>query len=163
MVATAQRRNWVRDVAVLGVLALVLLAVRAFVVVPVAVQGESMAPTVTAGEVALVSHLTDVDHGLRRGDLVVFDDPQGTVSLKRVVGLPGDRVALVDAVLEVDGRAVDEPYVDHSRITGTYFGPVMVPAGHVLVLGDNRSQSIDSRDYGAVAVDRIVGRVLAHW
>jgi len=53
--------------------------------------------------------------------------------------------------------------VDRSLITGTYYGPVVVPAGHVLVMGDNRSRSIDSRDYGAVDLGDVVGRVIAHW
>jgi len=140
-----------------------LVALRALVAVPVAIQGDSMEPTVGAGDVALVSRLTDVEHDLRRGDLVVFHDPEGTLSLKRVVGLPGDRVAILDAVLMVDERSVDEPYVDLARIDGLYFGRVIVPAGRVFVMGDNRARSIDSRDYGPVDNQRIVGHVLLHW
>jgi signal peptidase I len=77
-----------------------------------------------------------------------------------VVAVGGDRVALEYAVLVVNGRPVSEPYVDHSRIDGTYFGPVTVPAGHVFVLGDNRFGSIDSRVYGPVPLDAVTGRVL---
>lgn len=144
------------------VVGLGIVALRALVVVPVAVEGRSMEPTVRDGDVAVVWRGTDVVD-LDAGDLVVFRDPDGALSLKRVVGLPGDRVALRDTYLEVNGRAVDEPYVDRRRVAGTYYGPVLVPAGSVLVMGDNRGSSIDSRDYGAVDAEQIVGRVLAHW
>lgn len=145
------------------IVASLLVAVRAFVATPIAVSGDSMDPTVGAGDVALVSRLTHTVDALRRGDLVVFRDPEGTLSLKRVVGLPGDRVAILDAALMVNERRVDEPYVDSSRIDGLYVGRTIVPAGHAYVLGDNRGRSIDSRDYGAISQDQIVGQVLLHW
>jgi signal peptidase I len=80
-----------------------------------------------------------------------------------VVALAGDRVAIRDAALEVDDRPVIEPYVDASRIDGTYFGPVTIPRGTVFVMGDNRGSSIDSRDYGAVDLDQVFGTVLVAW
>jgi signal peptidase I len=148
--------------ALAGVLVLaVLLAVRAFVLTPVAVHGVSMEPSVHDGT-ALVARWTD-PAGLRRGQLVVFRDPQGALALKRVVGVAGDDVAIRDAVLEVDDRPVREPYVDESRIDGTYFGPVRVPPGTVFVMGDNRAPSIDSRVYGPIAFNRVLGRVLLTW
>jgi signal peptidase I len=136
------------------------LAVRALVAVPVLVDGRSMQPTLHDRDLALVSRLTDVSHGLRHGDLVVFRDPDGELSVKRVAGLAGDVLDIRDSVLEVDGAPVDEPYVDHSP--GTYFQQVQVPAGHLFLLGDNRLNSIDSRDYGPVDERRVVGRVLLH-
>jgi signal peptidase I len=138
-----------------------LLGTREFVLTPVSVQGVSMEPTVHDGT-AFVARWTD-PADLHRGQLVVFRDPQGTLALKRVVGVTGDHVAIRDAVLEVDDRPVNEPYVDQSRIDGTYFGPVTVPKGAIFVMGDNRAPSIDSREYGAVTFDRVVGRVLFTW
>jgi len=138
-----------------------LVAVRTFLLTPVAVHGVSMEPTVHDGT-ALVAKWTD-PADLRRGELVVFRDPQGTLALKRVVGVAGDDVAIRDAVLEVDNRPVSEPYVDESRIDGTYFGPVTVPTGTIFVMGDNRAPSIDSREYGAIPFRRVVGRVLVTW
>jgi signal peptidase I len=145
-----------------GVLVLaVLLAVRAFVLTPVAVHGVSMEPSVHDGT-ALVARWTD-PADLRRGQLVVFRDPQGALALKRVVVVAGDDVAIRDAVLEVDDRPVREPYVDESRIDGTYFGPVTVPKGTIFVMGDNRAPSIDSREYGPIPFDRVLGRVVFTW
>jgi signal peptidase I len=139
------------------------IAVRALLVVPVGVDGASMEPTLHAGDVALVWRASRTTDSLHRGDLVVFRDPTGSLTVKRAVGLPGDRVAMLDAMLTVNGVPVDEPYVDHATIDGTYLAQVRVPAGAVWVLGDNRAQSIDSREFGPVAAPDLVGRVLTSW
>jgi signal peptidase I len=154
-------RRAVRRVGTAAVLLTALLGTRELVLTPVSVRGVSMEPTVHDGT-AFVARWTD-PADLHRGQLVVFRDPQGTLALKRVVGVAGDHVAIRDAVLEVDDRPVAEPYVDQSRIDGTYFGPVTVPRGTIFVMGDNRAPSIDSRAYGAVSFDRVVGRVLFTW
>lgn len=144
-----------------GLVLALLLLTRAFVLTPVSVHGVSMEPTVHDGT-ALVARWVDPGD-VRPGQLVVFRDPQGTVALKRVVGVPGDEVAIRDAVLEVNNRRVNEPYVDESRIDGTYFGPVRVPARTLFVMGDNRAPSIDSREYGPIPFDRVIGKVLFTW
>ena len=79
--------------------------------------------------------------------------------VKRVVGLPGDEVAIRDALLYVNDQLVDEPYVDHKAIDALFYGPVVVPADRFLVLGDDRAASIDSRAYGPVESDRLLGTV----
>jgi signal peptidase I len=154
-------RTLARRVGTAALVVAAVLGVREFVVTPVAVHGVSMEPTVHDGT-ALVARWPDPEH-LHRGELVVFRDPEGTLALKRVVGVAGDSVAIRDAVLEVDDRPVTEPYVDHSRIDGTYFGPITVRTGTIFVMGDNRAPSIDSREYGAVSYDRVLGRVLLTW
>ena len=83
--------------------------------------------------------------------------------MKRVVAVGGQQVAIRDADLYVDGRLVVEPQVDHSRVDGLWFGPVTVPDRAVFVLGDSRSGSVDSRVYGAVPLDSILGRVAVAW
>jgi signal peptidase I len=109
-----------------------------------------------------VDKLTPRWGGVDVGDVVVFTSPDdGADTVKRVVALGGQTVSLDDAVLHVDGVAVDEPQVDLSRIDGTWFGPVTVPDGSVFVMGDSRGVSIDSRTYGAVPLDDIEGRVVA--
>jgi signal peptidase I len=156
-------RSGRRRVPLWLLLLLVVLLVRLFVADPERVDGDSMAPTLHAGDVVLSVRpalLGAVDR-TGRGDLVVLADPQGGGRLvKRVVGLPGDVVEIQDAVLRVDGRPVTEPYVDRSRIDGVYYGPVTVPQGSLLVLGDNRGTSVDSRDFGPVPIGSLSGRVL---
>jgi signal peptidase I len=138
-----------------------VVLVRAFLIGWYPVTSGSMSPTVRPGDRVLVDKLTPrfVDPG--RGDLVTFHSPvNGDLLVKRVVAVAGDRVGMDDAVLVVNGHRVKEPYVDYSRIDGTYFGRVTVPPDHLFVLGDNRFGSIDSRVYGPIATDAVTGRVL---
>jgi signal peptidase I len=150
--------------SVLGAAAAVagaVLLVRGTALEPLTVGSPSMEPTLRVGSTVLVDKLTPRWRGVEPGDVVVFAGPDdGGDTVKRVVAVGGQTVALRDAVLHVDGVAVDEPQVDLSRIDGTWFGPVTVPEGAVFVLGDSRGVSIDSRAYGAVPLEDIGGRVL---
>ena len=146
---------------VLVVVVAVLLALRATVATPVRVSSESMEPTLGVGNVVLVSQQPPELDALERGDLVTFTSPEdGRRTVKRVVGLPGDSVVIKDSVLFVNDRVVDEPYVDHALIDAYYSRTYTVPEETVFLLGDNRGNSIDSRDYGPVPVDDLLGRVL---
>jgi signal peptidase I len=153
------RAPW-RAAAVLIALAVTLWWVRVDVIDTVAVTSESMTPTVCAGDRLLVLR-AGAGRGATVGDLVTFRDPlEDRATLKRVVAVEGETVQMKDAVLYVDGRPVDEPYVDLATIDGTYFGQVTVPTGSLFVLGDEREHSIDSRDYGPIHRSAVDGRVL---
>jgi len=139
---------------------LVGLVVRTFVLRPLTVSSTSMEPTLCPGDRVLVD-LWDPDiDDLSRGDLVALRPGRSEVPVvKRVVGLPGDEVKIKDALLYVNDQLVDEPYVDHKAIDALFYGPVVVPGDSFLVLGDARAVSIDSRVYGPVAADRLIGTV----
>ena len=146
---------------VLGVLAVLgLLAIRLFVAEPFRIPSESMAPTLEPGDQALVTKIGRAPH---RGDLVAFHAPRtGEVMLKRVVAVGGDLIGIEDGVLVVNGRRERERYVaDPDAIDSVYFGPVRVARGSVFVLGDNRGNSEDSRDFGSVSESSIIGRATA--
>jgi signal peptidase I len=153
-----------RLVAVAAVVLGGVLLVRGVVAEPRAVASESMEPTLHTGSVVLVDKLGPRLGGVHRDDVVVFTSPQdGRESVKRVVAVAGQHVAIRDADLYVDDVLVVEPQVDHSRIDGLWFGPVTVPDRAVFVLGDARAGSVDSRVYGAVPLGAISGRVALAW
>jgi signal peptidase I len=153
-----------RTAAVVIAVASVLVAARVWVLSPVTVASDSMEPTVSTGDTVLVDHLSPRLTGWRRGDVVAFSDPQNReLTLKRIIGLPGDQVAIEDAVLLVNGQRVSEPYADNSHEDGVYLGPVTVPGDGYYVLGDHRDGSIDSRVFGAVKRRDLVGRMVLRW
>lgn len=144
-------------VVVVGVVALV----RGFVLLPVTVDSASMSPALDAGDVVLTTRLAPDPDDLERGDLVAFRSPDdGRRAVKRVIGLPGEELVVLDGRLHVDGRVVDEPSVDPAGVDGYYSRTFVVPAGSVFVMGDNRGNSVDSRDYGAVPDTELEGRVV---
>jgi signal peptidase I len=155
---------WLLIVLVLGV----AVGGRLGLAQPLRIVTGSMAPTLVPGEHVVATQLGRADGEWRRGDLAVIQDDR-VLLVKRVVGVAHDRVALRDGRLWRNGHPVTEPWSDPRRIDGVYYGPVTVPAGHVLVMGDNRRESRDSRVFGPVPVDELEGRVVSvlwpprHW
>jgi signal peptidase I len=142
-------------------LAVLAVIVAAFFVRTSQVSGLSMAPHISSGEYVLVNTFAYKFAAPKRGDIVAFRHDEGAraVYIKRVVGLPGDRIRIQSGTVTIDGVALPEPYV-HFPDRRT-FPPVTVPAGDVYVLGDNRGGSEDSRVFGPVPDDRLIGRALA--
>lgn len=150
-----------RRLPVWGALLATVLAVRAWAVEPLRIPSSSMAPTLLPGEHVLAEKVSRHLGRWNLGDLVVFTDPaNGDLALKRLVGRGGDRVEIRDGRLLVNGRRVAERYVDHPTVDSVYYGPVVVPPGEVLVLGDNRAASEDSRQFGTVPAEELQGRVV---
>jgi signal peptidase I len=121
-----------------------------------------MEPTLRSGDHVLVDKRAYRHELPKRGDLVVFDGTDSRI-LKRVVAVAGDTVGIEDGVLTVNGHPVPEPAVDQRSVDGMYYGPAQVPDGTVFLLGDNRWNSIDSRAFGPVPVEKVTGRVVFRW
>jgi signal peptidase I len=124
------------------------------------VDGLSMEPRVHAGELVLINTLAYRFGSIQRGDVVAFrhDAPSPETYIKRVVGLPGERVEVRDGVVSIDGRALTEPYVrfpDRRSVAR-----VVVPPNAYYVLGDNRAESDDSRNWGVLQRGDVVGKAL---
>lgn len=119
------------------------------------VPSRSMEPVLSPGDQVVVTRLHRGDEP-QRGEVVVFDGDDGQVRVKRVIGLPGDSVAIDGAHVIVNGTTLSEPYAltDPAAEKSTH----VVPAGHYFVLGDNRDNSDDSRNWGFVARESLRGR-----
>jgi signal peptidase I len=178
----------VRELAVLVVTALVIaVVVKTFVAQAFYIPSGSMLPQLQIDDRVVVSKVAYRLHDPRRGDIVVFDAPgeqpaessplvervvRGLVQsiglaapstdeyIKRVVALPDERVEGHDGKVFVDGRELVEPYLQASVVTSD-FAAVVVPPGTVWVMGDNRTNSADSRVFGPVPRSTIVGRAFA--
>ena len=155
-----ERAGWL--VAALVVLAAAgLAAVRRGRLEPMLVQGGSMRPTLVPGQRIAVAPLLG---SLARGSVVVVRRPGDDLEVvKRVIGLPGERVRLVGGRLEVDGQEVPEPWLEHRYGAGADLDVVLGRDEH-LVLGDHRAESTDGRSFGPVGREQLVGVVrFAYW
>jgi signal peptidase I len=176
-------REYVEAIVIAIVLA---LFVRTFVVQAFKIPSGSMIPTLQIGDHILVNKFiygvklpfTDVAvipiSQPHRGDIIVFKYPQDESKdyIKRVVGLPGDKVEIREQQVLVNNRPLVEPYAVHSDANAQgrrlsprdEYGPVTVPTGSYFVMGDNRDSSLDSRFWGFVKLNKIKGRAfLVYW
>jgi signal peptidase I len=162
------RWNWKRlvmgrrpKVTLIRAGAMIVLATVVFkyVLIPVRIDGDSMQPTYRNQSVNFINQLAFRSHPPRRGDVVgVRYAGKSIMLLKRIVGLPGEEVAIVRGQVIIDGRPLDEPYVKDPA-------PWQVPlrrlaTNEYLVIGDNRSMVQSQHLFGAAQADHIVGKVL---
>ncbi|HEY6351358.1 MAG TPA: signal peptidase I [Candidatus Angelobacter sp.] len=155
--------TWVRDLFLsLGISLFIIL----FVYQPVKVEGGSMEPGLQDQERIFINKLAYKLEDIQRGDIVVFRYPRDTRKsfIKRVIGLPGDRVRVFDGRVYLNGQLTSEPYVPEEYLDSRSYPEVKVPADSYYVLGDHRSMSNDSRDFGAVQRNYIYGKaVFGYW
>ncbi len=157
---------------------IIFVVIQNFVAQPYKVQQQSMEHTLEPDQYVLVDKLTPRFDTYKRGDIVVFTPPaawdnEGTPFIKRVIGEPGDTIEIKDdGLVYVDGTALDEPYL----YADTPGGPTQpttapsdesswtIPEGDVFLMGDHRQNSADSRTFGPVPIDQIIGRAwLRYW
>ena len=139
---------------------------REFVVQPYEIPSGSMEDTIMTGDKLFSEQITYYFRDIEQGDIVTFYDPEipGRVLIKRVIATEGQTIDIVDGVVVVDGEVLDEPYVDgaitevfeETLVSISY--PYTVPEGEIWVMGDNRTNSKDSRYFGSVSVESVTGR-----
>jgi signal peptidase I len=173
----ASARAFVDWVIVIAVALLVAFVVRTFVLAHFVVEGESMYSTLETGDRVFVNKLSYRLHDPNRGNVVVLHQITGASErdlIKRVIGLPGETVEVRNCTVLIDGRVLNEPYLDPEVVTptdcgGDYSLNGPVPDDHVFVMGDNRGGSQDSRVIGPIHEDDLVGRAFvvfwpqSHW
>ena len=157
------RRQLIEWAIVIVAALLTAIVLRVAVVQAFSIPSVSMERTLLVGDRVLVNKLSDHGHTPHRGDVVVFKRPPGEEAaaikdlIKRVIGLPGDTVSAQDGRLYLNGKALSEPYLADGTRT-VMDQSVTVPAGHVFVMGDNRTQSRDSRFFGPIKISSIIGK-----
>jgi signal peptidase I len=180
------RSRTLADYTITVVLAIGLaLLIQAFIVKPYMIPSPSMADTLQIGQRVLVDRVSYLYRDIARGDVIVFRQPHGQpgkdILIKRVVGLPGDTLSLSGGKLYVNGSLQQEPYVrvvdgqaeptDPADALGgpasagwSLAAPYTLPAGQYFVMGDNRTNSGDSRYFGTVPEENVIGRaIFSYW
>ncbi|WP_067729343.1 signal peptidase I [Oceanobacillus damuensis] len=152
--------------------------VRMFLFAPIVVDGPSMLPTLHDRDQMIVNKFAYHIEDPERFEIVVFHASDQKDFIKRIIGLPGEHVAMEDNVLYIDGVEVEEPFLKEQKdqiksyqtLTNDFTleelpgGHEVIPEGHVFVLGDNRGNSTDSRMLGVIPMDQIVGKTsLIYW
>ena len=158
--STRNALEWVG--IVVGAL-LVALLVKTFLIQAFYIPSLSMYSTLDKGDRVLVNKVSYHVHDIHRGDIVVFKRPPGVPDtgikdlIKRVIGLPGDTVEAHGGSMYVNGKRLKEGYLDRGTVTGD-FPTKTVPKDDIFVMGDNRGNSEDSRVFGPIAENLVVGR-----
>ena len=166
----SRTRNLVEWAVVLVGALLVAVAVKTFALQAFWIPSGSMEPTLPVNDRVLVNKIGYSIDDVERGDIIVFERPDGwgvgdiKDLIKRVIGLPGDTVSVVDGVVLIDGEPIDEPYLPDGVLTPDFFAEsgcvpeCVVPEDQLFVLGDNRTNSDASNHFGFVPFDDVVGR-----
>ena len=147
------------DVIQIVVTAFLLTFILLIFIQPSIVSGDSMYPTLHHNDKLILWKLGTPD----AGDIVVFDshNPNNDKYVKRVIGVAGDHIEIVDSIVSVNGTVLDETYVNHAEpLIHKEDVDLIVPDGEIYVLGDNRNHSNDSRSFGTVRLDDVDGKVV---
>lgn len=158
--------EWIKVIVIALILAMLL---RFFLLTPIVVDGLSMMPTLHDNDKMLVNKLSYKIGEPERFDIVVFHAPEGKDYIKRVIGLPGDKIEYKNDMLFINEKAIEEPYLEEYKmrvidgpltepfVLKEVIGQETVPEGHLFVMGDNRRYSKDSRHIGVISLDNVIG------
>ena len=158
--------RWIVYGAVIVLFGLVNLietrAIRNHVIKPFRIPTQSMAPTLIPGDMLLSNQLYFARHNPERGDVVIFHPPGQPKGfyIKRIVGLPGDTLSIQDNVVFINGEQLPESYLnpETGKPSRGDYAPIVLPPNGYYLLGDNRNNSQDSRDWGTIGRGQIVGK-----
>ena len=157
-----KRKAGLAELILTAVVAFVLVFgfVRPYVVEAYRIPTESMVPTLEVGDRVLANKFVYRFTEPERRDIVVFDsvdEGDDQTLIKRVVGVAGDEIQVQSGVLYVNGEEQEEPYLNDADQSRGFYGPTVVPEGHIFVIGDNRGNSADSRVFGPLPLENLKG------
>lgn len=168
VIGMAKEKNEVWEwIKALFIAVIITTIIRYFLFTPIVVEGYSMMPTLQDGDKMIVNKLSKPE----RFDIIVFHAPEQKDYIKRVIGLPGDRIEYKNDVLYINGEPYEEPYLEEYKkqivegpLTEDFtlesiplIGQPTVPEGELFVLGDNRRSSKDSRHIGTIPIEDVIG------
>lgn len=158
-------QNAVWDWIIALIVALIIaFGIHQFLIAQFVVDGRSMDNTLHNGEHLIVDMIPYYFGPPKRGDIIVFHAPDGADWVKRVIGLPGDTVAVEDGKLILNGKVLPESFIRQPMDPYNNYPTIRVPAGKLFVMGDNRNISEDSRIIGPIPISSVIGRVdLVFW
>lgn len=154
---------WVEGAKTIVTAAILAFGIRTFVAEARYIPSSSMEPTLQINDRLIVEKISYHLKNPERGDIVVFNPPDALIRqnfkdafIKRIIGIPGDKVEVYNGIVFINGQAIKESYI--AQKPNYRFGPVTVPEGQYLVLGDNRNNSYDSHYWGFVPKEKLIGR-----
>ena len=157
-------RRFAKDILEVALISLVLFFRINAISARIRVESVSMQPTLFAGNFVVVNKLAYQFGEPGRGDIIVFEyppDPEQDPYIKRVIGLPGEHVRIADGKVTINGVQIQEPYLVSDTPQG---GEWLVPEGSLFVMGDNRKNSSDSRSWGVVPIENVIGKaIVVYW
>ncbi len=150
----------------LAVFVAIVMVIYFFIAQPHKVSGSSMFPNFHTGDYIITNKITYRFQEPKRGDIIVLKNPKDTSQdfIKRIIGLPNDQVKVQDGHVFINGKQLQEKYLDPSLLTppGAFLREgqeITVEPGNYIVMGDNRTASSDSREWGYVPKEDIIGKV----
>jgi signal peptidase I len=161
--------GFIRDLIQTAILAVILYLIINAVVGRIRIESISMQPTLYEGDLVLVNRFAYQIGEPKRGDVIVFHypiEPEREPYIKRVIGLPGDRITISNEQVIINGSLIEEEY---TQAEPSYQGEWIVPENELFVLGDNRNRSSDSHQWGMVPMENVMGRAevvyypIQHW
>ena len=155
-------REFIKDFGSYIIVGIVVILLFMYVIAFIQVQGPSMQNTFTEGDLVFLSKVHYKFSDVKRGEIIIFENNGVKNLIKRVIGLPGEKVEFKNNTLYINGQAYEEDYLSEGVTTNDYSSGE-IPENCYIVLGANRNNAQDSRDLGCIKKEQIIGKVIARF
>lgn len=152
--------NWLEIILETSIVIIILY----FLFWPIIIEGSSMESTFSSGNKVIISRIAKYSNSIKRGDIILCKlkkNDEEIISIKRVIGLPGDTIYISSGKVYVNNELLNETYINEQYTSGNV--NMWLNANEYFVMGDNRDSSYDSRLVGAINKNKLIGKVLLKW